>query len=236
MVKKEAVLLFSGGRDSFLSAIKLVEGGFKVHLVNFKNGWVYGGDNAKIEAERLIKKYGKDKIAYLGSKNVSIFFREFFLPYFNMTPSEIKKEYGEIPISQFNCLACRASMYIWSIIKAKQMGIKFIAEGARRNQGFVIQLPIMIEEFKKLLSTYNLELLLPVYELKSDWERKSLLLFREFVPKTFEPQCLLGVPLPDNKEPSREIQVAVKNFFNKSILGKSNRIINEYLNSEILIG
>lgn len=152
-------------------------------MVTFDNGAGLQSYNAEYGAKRIIKRYGKDKADFLGIQSIAAIWRKFFLPYFNMKPSEIIKEYGELTISQFHCLACRSSMYIWSIVKAKQMRLKYIAEGARKNQGFVIELPGMINKFKNFLSEYSLELLLPVYELSSDWERKNLLLLRGFIPK-----------------------------------------------------
>ena len=137
----------------------------------------------------------------------------------------VECRYGELTVSQFNCLTCRSSMYVWSIIKAKQMGIKYIADGAREDQGFVIELPGMIEKFKNFLAEYSIELLLPVWNLNSDWERKNLLLMRGFVPKTLEPQCLVGVSLPDGKAPDKEVQGAVENYFDKVILPRARKII-----------
>lgn len=227
--QRRAIVLFSGGRDSLLTTCKLIEDGFRVYMVTFENDFMLNSSNAKHGANRIIKKYGYDKAEFLGIKNISAIFREFFPLYFNMKPKEISKEYGELTISQFNCLACRSSMYIYCIIKAKQMGIKYIAAGTRKSEGFVVQLPIMINKFKKFLKQYSLELLTPIYDLNSKWELKNSLLQRGFVPKTLEPQCLLGVPLKDNKEPDKEIQKAVGKFFDKIILKRSDKIIKRYL-------
>jgi len=212
-VKKEALLLFSGGKDSFLSGCCLVEKEFKIHMVTFENGAGLKADNVEHGAERIVKQYGEDRAEFLGVHCTAGIWRNFFLPYFNMKPSEVIKEYGELTVSQFNCLTCRSSMYVWSIIKAKQMGIKYIADGARKDQGFVIELPGMIEKFKSFLAEYSIELLLPVWNLNSDWERKNLLLMRGFVPKTLEPQCLVGVSLPEGKAPDKEVQDLVSVFY-----------------------
>ncbi|XOB40911.1 MAG: hypothetical protein ACKKMW_02480 [Candidatus Nealsonbacteria bacterium] len=221
--KKEVILLFSGGRDSFLSACYLVEEGFKVYMVTFENGIGLQVHNAEHGAKRIIERYGKEMVEFLGPHCVAGVWREFFLPYFNMKPSEILSEYGELTISQFHCLTCRSAMYVWTIIKANQMGIKYIADGARKDQGFVIELPIMIKKFKDFLAEYSIELLLPVLNLDSNWERKNLLLLRGFTPKTLEPQCLIGAPLP--KMPSKEIQTAVVNYFDKVVLPRAREII-----------
>lgn len=68
-------------------------------------------------------------------------------------------------------------------------------------------------------------MLLPVWDLDSDWERKNLLLLRGFVPKTLEPQCLIGVGLPGGRAPDEEIQKAVENYFDKVVLPRARRII-----------
>lgn len=222
---KDAILLFSGGRDSFLSACYLIEDGFRVSMVTFENGIGLQTYNAKHGADRIIARYSSDKAIFLGVQNIAGIWRQFFLPYFNMKPSEVLKEYGELTVSQFNCLTCRSAMYIWTIIKARQLKIDVIAEGARKDQGFAIELPGIIERFKKLVGEYSIKLLLPVYELNNNWERKNRLLLRGFVPKTLEPQCLIGVPLPPGKELDIEVQNAAESFFDAIILPRAKEII-----------
>jgi hypothetical protein len=221
----EIILLFSGGRDSFLAGCYLIEEGFKIYMVTFENGVGLAAHNAEHGAKRIIERYGKDKAEFLGVHSVAGIWREFFLPYFNMKPSEISKEFGELTISQFHCLTCRSAMYIWAVIKAGQMGIKYIADGAHKDQGFVIELPNMIKKFRDFLAEYSIELLLPVWDLESDWERKNLLLLRGFIPKTLEPQCLIGVGLPGGRTPDEEIQKAAENYFDKVILPRAKKII-----------
>ena len=223
--KKEVILLFSGGRDSFLAGCYLIEEGFKIYMVTFENGVGLAAHNAEHGAKRIIRRYGKDRAEFLGVYSVAGIWREFFLPYFNMKPSEISKEFGELTISQFHCLTCRSAMYIWTIIKARQMGIRYIADGARKGQGFVIELPNMIEKFRDFFSEFSIEMLLPVWDLDSNWEMKNLLLLRGFVPKTLEPQCLIGVSLPGEKTPDTEIQKAVENYFDKVVLPRARKLI-----------
>ena len=144
-----------------------------------------------------------------------------------MKPTEIAKEYGELTISQFHCLTCRMAMYVWCIIRAKQSGIKFIADGAREDQLFVIELPIFIKELKSFLSQYHLKLLLPVFNLDSKAKTKNSMLLRGFNPKVLEPQCLVGVPLPNGKEPDQEIQNGVIKYFDKVVKPRSQVFISE---------
>lgn len=109
---KKALVLFSGGKDSFLSACKLIEEGFEVFLVTYENSCGLGASNVTHGAERIISKYGKEKVHFLEAYNTISVWREFFLPFMNMTPSQILKEYGEISYSQFNCLTCKQYVYL----------------------------------------------------------------------------------------------------------------------------
>lgn len=227
MGSKKAIMLFSGGKDSFLATCCLIEQGYFVYMVTFENGAGLRGYNAKYGADRIIRRYGENKAKFLGVQCVAGIWREFFLPYFNMKPKEILEKYGELTVSQYHCLTCRTSMYIWSIIKAEQIGVKNIADGARKVQGFVIELPGMIKRFKEFFSEFSMELILPVYDLDSDWEKKDLLLMKGFVPKTIEPQCLVGVPLPNGKAPDLEVQSATERFFESFVEPVARKIIKE---------
>lgn len=220
MNSERILQLFSGGKDSFLSTCKLLEEDNKVVLVTYDNGCGLCNDNVRHGVERLISKYGTDRVQFLGIYNTSGVWREFFIPFFNLKPSEIKKKYGEITFSQFNCLTCRTSMYIYSIALCNYLEIKKISDGARYDQGFVIELDPMLERFKKLLVEYGIDLILPVIDLDSDWKRKNELLIHGFVPKTLEPQCLLGVPLVEGKRPEEDIIQGTLEFFDKEIFGK----------------
>jgi hypothetical protein len=196
-------------------------------MVTFDNFAGIAGDNAVHGAKRIIEKYGNVCAEFIGVYSTAGIWRELILPFLNMKPSEILAEYGEITTSQFNCLTCRSAMYIWTIIKAREMGIHKIADGAREDQGFVIELPCMTEKFKALFSDFNLELNFPVIDLKSNWQEKNLLLARGFVPKVIGPQCLVGAPLSDGKEPDIDVQNAVVKYFDTVIVPRAKRIINE---------
>lgn len=116
-------------------------------------------------------------------------------------------------------------MYVEAIRKARDMGIGYVADGARISQGFAIELPSMIKEFIKFFGEFSIQLLFPVLFLQSDWKLKNLLLSRGFIPKTFEPQCLIGAPI--NKVLDDEVQEAVVNYFKESILPRAKEIITD---------
>jgi len=222
--KKEILVLFSGGRDSFLATCQLIEEGYSVYMVNYDNGCGMGIRNSEDMAKRIIKKYGEEQARFIGTKSIVGFWRTFFQPIFTMTPNEISEQYGQLTISQFHCLTCRTSMYVMSILICKRMGINYIAEGARKDQGFIIELEVMINRYKQLLKEYDIELVLPVYDLNDNWERKNALLIRGFLPKTYESQCFLGVPLTENEQ-REDVIKAVTNFYDKFMINKIATLI-----------
>lgn len=79
------------------------------------------------------------------------------------------------------------------------------------------------------MSEFSIEFLLPVWDLNSNWEQKNLLLRRGFIPKTLESQCLLGAPLPGDKEPEEKIQEAVVKYFDKIVLPRARNVISSEL-------
>lgn len=230
MSEQKVVLMLSGGRDSFLAACRLLEDESDYHLimVTYDNGCSYRSGDAKYVAERIIAKYGEDRAKYLGVYKIGSVIREFFSPYFNMKPEEQAKQFFGLTPSQFHCLICRTSMYIYSIWIAMLKGASFIAEGGRKDQGFVIELPGMAKErYPALVKSVGLELLLPVYELDDNWTRDNELMARGYQCKSLEPKCLIGFPI--NQSVDKSVIEGVHAYFDKVIL---QQIKNRELLSE----
>lgn len=233
MIKlKKVLVLFSGGKDSLLTTLQLLEQNYTVHLVTYENGCGLNSNAAITMGKRLIKKYGNEKVKIIGIKNISPIWREFFKLYYNLIPSDIIKKYGEIPTSQFNCLSCRLSMYIASIIICKQMHIDTAADGARKDQLFAIEQEPLLKEFTKLFNKYNINILYPLKDLNDDFELKNQILIRGLVPKTYEPQCLLGMPMT-KKDINETIINSVTKVYNKLLKEKAYELIDKYKNVDI---
>lgn len=221
MEENIVILMLSGGRDSFLAACHLLEDkeNYHVKMVTFDNGCSYGIENAKLAAERIINKYGKEKAEYLGVYKTGGIAREFFFPYFNMKPDEQQSRFKGMTPSQFHCLICRTSMYIHTIWLAQKYGAKYVAEGGREDQQFVIELPGMAKvRYVELVKKANLELLLPVYEMCDDWERDNELIRRGYLCKTFEPKCLIGVPV--NGSIDQSVIEGIHAYYDEVVLPK----------------
>lgn len=226
---KEALILFSGGKDSFLSTLLMIEKGYKVHLVTYENGCGLKASNALHGAKRILKKYGEDRVNIIGIKRTEAIWREFIRNYYNMKASDILKLYGEATISQFNCLTCRLSMYVMTIILCLKNNIDTVVDGARKSQLFALEQDELLERFEKLFKKYNIKIEYPVKELEDDYELKNQLLIRGFVPKTLEPQCLLGVSLK-KEEIDEKVINAMEKIYDNLLKDKAEELIQKYKN------
>ncbi len=223
------LVLFSGGKDSLLCATRCLDNEDEVYLINYTNGYSIGDRNVLNTAKRLRKKYG-EKVIILGGKSISPIFRSFIIDIYNMGVDNISKTYGNISISQFNCLACRLAMYVASIIICRKLGISEVIDGARKCQKFAIEQEVFLEEFNLLFNEYQLNISYPLKDLVSDFDLKNELLMRGILPKTSEGQCLLG--LPTREVLVEEIQ-GLCQLYRKHLLVKAKEMVIKY--EDILI-
>ncbi len=226
---KDVLILFSGGKDSFLSTLIMLNKGYRVNLVTFDNGQELKSKNVLIGAKKIKNKFGEDKVNIIGIKKTDAIFRELICSFYNYDTNYINQEFGNITISQFNCLACRLSMYILSIIICKKENVKLVVDGARKSQLFAIEQETMINEFKKLFENFNLEIIFPVLNETYDYSIKNQILANGFVPKMNECQCLLGMPIL-NGSMNDDILEGCLNVYMKELYPKIERIIETYKN------
>lgn len=228
---EQALILFSGGKDSFLSTLLTLEKVNKVNLVTFLNGMELRNENTLIGANRIQKKYGSEKVNVIGIKNTDAIWREIICEFYNWDTEYITSHFGNITISQFNCLSCRVAMYILSIIICYQNNIKYVVDGARKSQLFTIEQPIFLDKFKEMFKEYNIVIEYPLVDEEDDFIVKNQIMARGFVPKMNEMQCLLGMPMKE--QVSCEILNGLCNVFDKYIYPKSKEIIKRYLNAQL---
>lgn len=231
-MNKECLVLFSGGKDSMLASILLIEQGYKVILVHYDNMCTIGCSNVKYNYNKLLKKYGKDKVEYLGTKNISCFFRSFIKETYNYSFDYLKNEFGNGSISELNCLSCRLSMYIASVIICKKRNIKYVADGARSSQLFAIEQKEILNLFNDFFKNYSIDFLLPVIDLKNDFDEKNQFIARGIVPKVYESQCLLGIPLKEHTKNENSVKMCT-NIYEKVYKDIALEMVEKYANIEL---
>ena len=85
----------------------------------------------------------------------------------------------------------------------------------------------MLNKFIEFFKKYNLTMDYPVKNIDNDWDLKNELLIRGIIPKTIEPQCLLGCPI--NKDNiNEELINSVYNVYEKYLKEKANKVIEDY--------
>ena len=224
-MKKEVILMYSGGLDSVLSCIRLVRDGYKVYLIHFDNGSSIGSENIQKGAERLINRF-KNDVEYLGIASTAARFLHYreMVDIENLNAKELFDKYGKISISQYRCLLCRMAMYTYSIALARKMGISYIAEGARKSQLFAIEQDELLNEFRNLCEKFNIKLLTPVLDVVDDYEKENEIYMWDQNLCACESKCLLGYPM--NKNLSDEEIKDIKEFY-KSIRYLQEKDIDE---------
>lgn len=206
----EAVALLSGGRDSLLSACLKIDYGMRIIPAICYNGHMEGVDRVQFSVNSLKAKYG-DKVGDLVQFHTGMTMHSYLLDFWT---NDSYHGCDKIPpLYQIYCLACKAAMYAHAIAYCKAKDIRYIIDGMRKSQGFFVDTEIMKSHFSNLCYDQGIHLITPVYELKSDLDRKRMLSERGLPTKTLEPQCFLGCPLKKQltDDDCAELEIFYKN-------------------------
>ena len=209
--EKDVLLMYSGGKDSTLAAIRLRNQGYNVHFIHFDNGHMMDQDKPYLTFKKVFEN--KDGF-YFDYEYSTIDIKDIFESYYSNWNSSL----GDIFLtSEIRCLSCRMAMYTEVIRIAKKEGFKYIAEGARISQKFMLeQLPI-IDRISKLSHENGIELLLPVLNLKDDEKEKQELIDNGYSSKTWESKCLIGKPAKDK---TKQDEITIIDYYENKLLPK----------------
>ena len=209
--EKDVLLMYSGGKDSTLAAIRLRNQGYNVHFIHFDNGYMMDQDKPYLTFKKVFEN--KDGF-YFDYEYSTIDIKDIFESYYSNWNSSL----GDIFLtSEIRCLSCRMAMYTEVIRIAKKEGFKYIAEGARISQKFMLeQLPI-IDRISKLSHENGIELLLPVLNLKDDEKEKQELINNGYSSKTWESKCLIGKPAKDK---TKQDEITIIDYYENELLPK----------------
>lgn len=147
--------------------------GYNVELITFDNGCEERIENVRNRAtilEKLTQNSKRGKVHNLGVFQSVSEFMTMRHQTVNILFNEIVEKYGNLNQNQLNCLSCRNAMYIVGVAVAKELGIKHIAEGARKTQMLALEQKELLDGYRRVLERYDMDLMLPVLECESDYE------------------------------------------------------------------
>lgn len=201
----DVLLLYSGGKDSTLAAIRLYNAGYNIHFIHFDNGHMRDQDKPYLTFQET---FGKKDDFYFDYELSSVDIKPIFEEYYSNWSTNFTNDPSLT--SEIRCLSCRMAMYTKAIEIAKKAGFKFIAEGARISQKFMLeQLPIT-NRLKELAESQGIKLLLPVLYVNDDQQEIEELLTNGYSSKTWESKCLIGKPAKDKTD---EDKIAIIDYY-----------------------
>lgn len=196
---KDVLLLYSGGKDSTLSAIRLKNMGYNPYFIHFNNGSMLDVDKPFLTFKNTFENLEGYHFPYEYS-NVDI--SKLFLNYFK---DWHEKDKNPLLTSEIRCLSCRMAMYTKTLEIASHNNFKLVAEGARISQKFFIEQEKFIPKFKELAQKLGITLLYPVLHLEDDKELIKELLANNNSAKTWESKCLLGQSALDKTKEDEDV-------------------------------
>lgn len=165
---KEAVVLFSGGTDSTLTAALMAEEFDKIHLITYDRFGIFQVENSKKNAQKLVDKFGKDKFVHKVINFDKVFQK---VSYQNYLKNLIK--FGFMNLS--TCGLCKLSMHVMTIIYCLEFQIQRVSDGANKGMDvFPAQMDSVLDELRGMYEKFGIEYTNPVYEIDPP-EEKSLI-------------------------------------------------------------
>ncbi len=193
----DCVVLFSGGADSTLSAIKLLDDHRKVHLVSYEHFGMAGLKKIEIRVKRMMEKF-PDRFIYHFEDMNDIYKRIHFKGFWG----DCKKFGYYWMCTTHLCMGCKLGMFTLGLRYCLQNNIKYIAAGASKSQAFFPeQKPEIMQALGDFLAEYDVKYISPVYDVddanKHLYEMgisDSLKYSDIFSHFRTQPYCFLGWP------------------------------------------
>ncbi len=191
----EAVLMFSGGMDSSLTAAHLAERFRKVHLITYRSRRLARVESSRINARKLAAIYGSDRVVH-----TIIDLHDEQRELLEQVPADYV-EYCSTSAPGVLCLGCKLTMYTRTLVYCLEHGVTHAADGALRVQADHPEcMPGTLNAIKVLFAEYGVAFDSPFYEVGSKREVRQLLADKgiELGPmfgatsRKEQPFCLLG--------------------------------------------
>lgn len=167
---KTCVLMFSGGRDSTLAAVRLYHDGYAPVLVTITSGHLTGLSRVEQRLRELSR--------VIPETTPWIVVRQ---------PHDLKTDTS---FYEQTCLPCHHAYVVASARIGQTFEARTLAFGYARYQGdWPEQSPIATESLRAVLRRHDIELLLPVYDIASKEEAISELLSLSLSTDSLEQKC-----------------------------------------------
>jgi len=193
-VRDECTVLFSGGSDSTLAAVRMLERFSRVHLLTFRRRHLWFVDNAGAHVLRLQQRFGPDRVRHTYLDCTPEFARIFCAPF-----KQDVKEFGT-HLGLLVCLACKLAMHTRTIIYNLERGVPCSAVGSRHESRlYPAQMRSVKARIERMYAEYGMEVVSPVYEMVNTDEAAyelglspSKRLKQQFILYDTQPSCLYG--------------------------------------------
>jgi hypothetical protein len=175
-IKNEVAVMFSGGIDSLLAAVLLLQTYDKVHLITFDKGYLeFGVKNNIPNVERLKAAFGADRIHHEIVDLKTVVKR--------IAYKKLRKDRKKYNLETRWCVGCRLGMNTGGLLYALEHNLVGYADGSNREQipspenltGTAENYPRIVNRNKNFAADYAVQFLTPTYEYGSREERRQKL-------------------------------------------------------------
>ena len=172
--KGHCVLMFSGGRDSTLAALRLHDQGYGLTLVTVCSSHLFGIDAVRCRL-REVRKILPADTQWLRIRQ----------------PEELQTDTS---FYEMTCLPCHHSYVVVAVAVTMFLGVKILAFGYAGYQStWPEQTPMAIMRLRRALHRQRIRLLLPVYDLPSRQEAEEELERYRISRNSLEQKCIQQV-------------------------------------------
>jgi hypothetical protein len=157
---RETVVLYSGGTDSTLVALKMAEEFDRVHLLTFRRFGMFDIDHSEMNFQKLVERFGPEKFVRVRPyPRVDKLFRH--LTYERYWRNLFRHGFFNLT----TCGICKLSMHLRTLVYCHRHGVDHLCDGA--NQGmsiFPAQMERVLARMRALYAKYGVEYANPVYD------------------------------------------------------------------------
>jgi hypothetical protein len=184
--------MFSGGVDSTVAALSLLDRFRNVHLLTYANGHGhYGFERARKRAVELESRY-PGRVRYFTCSTSDLFRR--------VGLTTLHEDYRRYRSGFIWCLGCKLTMHARSIIYCRTNGLRFMSDGSARDSAEMVeQMDVSVGSVRRFYADWGIEFQVPAYDLPRAEKQKMLadLGFRMGIPVRdrylgIQPSCIPG--------------------------------------------